>query len=140
MFETLRINSLDSSHERESLGSLVAVTPLNAQYSGSDAGFFHNPFFSYVPLSPAADLGWSSSLISSKKFPPRLLLGCQALEGVGSVLKELKNFSASFQIQISQLSGKTVLQWVCSSDLVQNLKANLERRIGIPSAIQRLLF
>ena len=52
----------------------------------------------------------------------------------------LRNYSVSFQIQIVLLSGKTILQWVSSSDLVQNLKLNLERRIGIPSVLQRLLY
>ena len=37
------------------------------------------------------------------------------------------------------LSSKTLLQWVSSSDLVQDLKQILEFRLGIPFASQRLL-
>ena len=47
---------------------------------------------------------------------------------------------ASFQILIVLLTGKTLLLWVSSSDLVQNLKQSLEFRTGIPPASQRLLF
>lgn len=48
--------------------------------------------------------------------------------------------SDSFQIQISQPSGRTIMQWVFPSDLVQELKLNLERRMGIPSSLLQLLF
>lgn len=57
-----------------------------------------------------------------------------------SLQKSFENFSAPFQVQITHISGKTILQWVYPSDLVQNLKVNLERRFGIPSALQRLIF
>ena len=42
-------------------------------------------------------------------------------------------------MQILLLSGKTMLQWVSSLDLVQDLKQILEYRLGIPYASQRLL-
>lgn len=48
--------------------------------------------------------------------------------------------SDSFQIQVSQPSGRTIMQWVSPSDLVQELKLNLECRMGIPSSLLRLLF
>lgn len=54
--------------------------------------------------------------------------------------KSSKDSSAPFQIQIAQISRKTVMQWVNPTDLVQNLKANLEHRLGIPLALQRLIF
>lgn len=47
---------------------------------------------------------------------------------------------APFQIMIRLLSGKTWLQWVKPSDLVQSIKLKLEAKEGIPSALQRLLF
>lgn len=50
-----------------------------------------------------------------------------------------RHFFDSFQIQISQPTGRTTLQWVSSSDLVLDLKLVLERWIGIPSGLQRLL-
>lgn len=53
--------------------------------------------------------------------------------------KQQSDLSASFQIQIRLLSGKTLLQWVIASDLVQDLKQSLEFRLAIPSASQRLL-
>lgn len=43
--------------------------------------------------------------------------------------------SDSFQIQISQQSCRFIMQWVSPSDLVQELKLNLERRMGIPSSL-----
>jgi len=43
--------------------------------------------------------------------------------------------SDSFQIQISQPSGRTIMQWVSPLDLVQELKLNLEHRMGIPSSL-----
>ena len=46
----------------------------------------------------------------------------------------------TFQIQIILLSGKTLLQWVHDTDLVQDLLYKLELRLGIPSSFQRLLF
>lgn len=46
----------------------------------------------------------------------------------------------TFQIQISQPSGCTIMQWVSSSDLVLDLKLKLESRMGILAGIQRLLF
>lgn len=54
--------------------------------------------------------------------------------------KYSKDSHAPFQIQIAQISGRIVMQWVNPTDLVQNLKANLEYRLGIPSALQRLIF
>ena len=53
--------------------------------------------------------------------------------------KQMSDHSASFQIHIVLFSGKTLLQWVSSSDLVQDLKKILEFRLGIPFASQRLL-
>lgn len=47
--------------------------------------------------------------------------------------------SGSFQILISQPSGRTTMQWVRPSDLVQELKLKLECSLGIPSSILRLL-
>lgn len=51
-----------------------------------------------------------------------------------------RHFLDSFQIQISHPTGRTIMQWVSSSDLVQDLKLDLERRFGLPSSLQRLLF
>ena len=44
-------------------------------------------------------------------------------------------FSSSYQIQISLLSGRTMLQWVCAMDLVQDLSRDLELRLGISSSL-----
>ena len=82
---------------------------------------------------------------SQEKFPPQQLPGRLTLgDATGSVSvsiqKASRNYFASYQIQISQPLGKTILQWVSSSDLVEDLKMDLERRIGIPSGLQRLLF
>lgn len=52
----------------------------------------------------------------------------------------LKPLSDSFQIQILQPAGRTIMQWVRPSDLVQDLTQNLERRMGIPSSLLQLLF
>jgi len=54
--------------------------------------------------------------------------------------QQTQKHSKSFQILITLLSGKTLLQWVSSSDPVQDLKQKLDLRMGIPSASQRLLF
>lgn len=53
--------------------------------------------------------------------------------------KQKTEDSAPYQIMIVLLSGKTLLQWVKPSDLVQSLKQKLEAKEGIPIALQRLL-
>jgi len=70
-----------------------------------------------------------------ENFHGRYALGSIRSPGAGS-----RHFFDTFQIQISQPTGRTILQWVISSDLVLDLKPDLEWWIGIPSGLQRLLF
>lgn len=93
----------------------------------------------------AADPSWSKKYLRQKIFShlrPPLRQEMENSKDSGPVLLQnsFENSSAPFQIQIAQISGKTILQWVNPTDLVQNLKANLELRLGIPSALQRLIF
>lgn len=48
--------------------------------------------------------------------------------------------SPVFQIQILLLIGRSMMLWVLSTDRVQNLLQALEHSLGIPSALQRLLY
>jgi len=98
------------------------------------------PLYRSAALSFAADLGWSDSFHWQKLFPPppppvRQEIGDPKDSGPVSLQKAFENFSAPFQVQITEISGKTILQLVYPSDLVQNLKVNLKRRFGIPSAL-----
>lgn len=93
----------------------------------------------------AAFSSWSYRRLRLMISPLPLAPWCKELGNLNDsspmlIQNSSKNSSAPFQVQIAQFLGKTILQWVKSTDLVQNLKANLERRLGIPSALQRLLF
>ena len=72
--------------------------------------------------------------------PLRHEMGVSKDSGPVLLQKSFDNSSAPFQVQIAQIIGKTILQWVNPTDLVQTLKANLEHRLGIPSALQRHMF
>lgn len=48
--------------------------------------------------------------------------------------------SPAFQIQISLLTGKSLMIWVRSTNRVHKLLLALEHRLGIPSALQRMLY
>ena len=52
---------------------------------------------------------------------------------------DLPEEALAFQIQVT-LSGKTMMQWVRATDLVQDLLQKLERWLGIPSVYLRLLY
>ena len=48
--------------------------------------------------------------------------------------------TSSFQIHITLLSRKTMILWVCSSDVVKNLSHDLELKLAIPTALRRFLY
>lgn len=100
------------------------------------------------------ELSWAESndrlkdlwtLSSSSHKPLRQVQEKMALKSTSLISSQIcrgkqnSNLFASFQIQIMLISSKTLLQWVSSSDLVQDLKHALEFKLGIPSASQRLL-
>lgn len=110
-----------SSFSRAQRLNRGSIEPSKADPCG-DKTFLRQKF------SPRLRNPLSQEMEDSKNSGPKLLQ------------KSSKDSSAPFQIQIAQISGKTLMQWVNATDLVQNLKANLEHRLGIPSALQRLIF
>jgi len=84
---------------------------------------------SCTPLSPMGQIQ------ETKRNQGVCLLSSQICRG-----KRHSDFSSSFQIQIKLITGKTMLQWVSQTDLVQNIKHALNIKLGIPSAVQRLLY
>lgn len=73
-------------------------------------------------------------LSASPLKPLRLVQAAQICRG-----QRHSDLSPSFQIQIKLTTGKTLLQWVSLTDLVQDLKHVLKIKLGIPSAAQRLI-
>jgi len=132
------------------MDALQVLVSLALLQKGSEAGvslmqMFIRPLKRSAALSFAADLGWNDSLHMQKLFPPppppvREEVGVPKDSDTVSLQKAFENFYGPFQVQISQISGKTILQWVYPSDLLQNLKVKLEHQFGIPSALQRLIF
>jgi len=82
----------------------------------------------FLPLLVDQRIYFSNSpdMLVEEKSPPyhqhgRFSLG--SIRGPGTMSR---HFFDSFQIQISQPTGRTILQWVSSSDLVLDLKLELE--------------
>jgi len=135
--------------------SLPLVPPLSTQNSRFSTLSLQNLFTSLDLL------GWSNcklfgaeyndkhndiwTLSSSPLKPLRQVQETKALQSTCLITSQIcrgkrnSDFSASFQIHIRLITGKTLLQWVSSSDLVQNLKHALQIKLGLPSAAQRLL-
>lgn len=85
--------------------------------------------------------------LRTPEISPRREVACQLFDGMqerdslqSCRERQIQKPSESFQICITLLSGKTLLLWVSSSDFVHDLKQQLNLRVGIPAASQRLLF
>ena len=90
--------------------------------------------YGYLPHSKSS-LKPQKQVLEKMDYHNTIFLSSQICRGK----QKSADHSASYQIQILLLSGKTLLQWVSYSDLVQDLKQILEYRLGIPYASQRLL-
>ena len=85
--------------------------------------------YGYVPHSTTS-LKPQQQVLEKMDYQSTSLLSSQICRGK----QKSVDHSASYQIQILLLSGKNLLQWVSSLDLVQDLKQVLEDRLGIPYA------
>lgn len=78
------------------------------------------------------------ALQSSSPLSSEIYKGWSRIAGARSD-PDLHEDSLVFQIQVN-LSGKTSMQWVRATDLVQDLLQNLEGQLGIPSSCLRLVY